>query len=283
MDAALNTYETCAAAATKARQAGFELSDDDKAALEGLAESIGTTATQYGFESADDYLAKSFGPYCTMEAYQAFMEEYILAASYLNAELDGQTVTDEDLENYFAENAEEYADAGIEKDDTSMVNVRHILIQPESVDLKEGDEGYDEAVQAAKDAAKQKAEDIYAEWQAGDKTEDSFADLAQEYSSDGSASDGGLIEEIYPGQTVDAFDAWCFDASRQPGDTDIVETQYGYHIIYFVGECGESYWHSVVSSDYAGTRYNQLCEDLKAEFPVEADLSKAAVYPTNLA
>ncbi len=72
----------------------------------------------------------------------------------------------------------------------------------------------------------------------------SFAFLAAENSADtGSASNGGLYEEIYPGQTVDAFDAWCFDASRQPGDTDIVETQYGYHVMYFSSVCEHPYWY----------------------------------------
>ena len=35
---------------------------------------------------------------------------------------------------------------------------------------------------------------------------------------------------------VEEFDAWCFDPDREPGDTDIVETTYGYHIMYYVGD-----------------------------------------------
>ena len=35
---------------------------------------------------------------------------------------------------------------------------------------------------------------------------------------------------------VDAFENWCFDANRNPGDTGIVETTYGYHVMYFQGE-----------------------------------------------
>ena len=34
---------------------------------------------------------------------------------------------------------------------------------------------------------------------------------------------------------VEAFQDWSLDESRKTGDTGIVETDYGYHIMYFVG------------------------------------------------
>ena len=40
---------------------------------------------------------------------------------------------------------------------------------------------------------------------------------------------------------VDAFENWCFDASRATGDTGIVETEYGYHVMYFVGNSELTY------------------------------------------
>ena len=40
---------------------------------------------------------------------------------------------------------------------------------------------------------------------------------------------------------VAAFNDWCFDSSRKPGDTGIVETTYGYHVMYFVGTTGQTY------------------------------------------
>ena len=46
---------------------------------------------------------------------------------------------------------------------------------------------------------------------------------------------------------VAAFNDWCFDSSRQPGDTGIVETDYGYHIMYFVGT-DLPYWQVKVTS-----------------------------------
>lgn len=281
METAVTTYRTCASAANAAREEGYALGEKDQENLDGLAERIGSLAEQNGYASADEYLAKNFGPYCTMETYQEFMDEYILGASYLNAKLEAEEITDEDLENYYEENKESYDAQGLQKDDTPMVNVRHILIQPEAVDLEEGDEGYEEAVQAAEEAAKARAEEIYQEWQEGDGTEESFAALASENSADSSAASGGLIENVAPGKTVEGFDDWCFEEGRKPGDTGIVETEYGYHILYYVSQCSESYWHSVVYSDYESACYARICEDLRALYPGEPVLSKAAVYPCN--
>ena len=117
------------------------------------------------------------------------------------------------------------------------VKVRHILIEAEA-----GEDGTwsDEALAAAKT----RAEEILAEWKSGDKTEESFAALAEQYSSDsGSNTNGGLYEDVAKGQMVEEFDAFCF-GGRKPGDTAVVygsNGQYaGYHVMYYVGE-GEQY------------------------------------------
>ncbi len=108
--------------------------------------------------------------------------------------------------------------------DYGMPNVRHILSLVSDTSDEE-----------AMAAAKTEAEDILAQYESGEKTEDAFAELAKEYSDDGNAADGGLYENIYPGQMVSAFEDWCYDASRQVGDVDIIQTDYGYHVMYFCG------------------------------------------------
>ena len=56
----------------------------------------------------------------------------------------------------------------------------------------------------------------------------------------GSAQNGGLYENVKTGKMVEEFDAWCFDDSRKYGDTGIVKTTYGYHVMFFSGE--EALW-----------------------------------------
>ncbi len=131
------------------------------------------------------------------------------------------------------------------------VDVRHILIATQ--DLETGAALSDEEVaQKKKDA-----EAILKEWQDGDKTEESFAALAIEYSEDtGSSSTGGLYENTLPGAMVDEFDAWIFDESRAEGDVEIVETDYGYHIIYFVKNSG-TYYDSTIRAEMASTQFEE--------------------------
>ncbi len=111
------------------------------------------------------------------------------------------------------------------------VNVRHILISPIT------DENDDTAAKDATDkqweAAKKTADKILKEFRSGKKTSAEFSKLAKENSKDGNASTGGLYENIVPNQMVPSFNEWCFDSSRKNGDTAIVKTQYGYHIMYF--------------------------------------------------
>ncbi len=125
------------------------------------------------------------------------------------------------------------------RNDYNTVDVRHILFKVDTSDLDSKADDYQEKLDARKAEQKEAAEAALKKWEDGAKTEDSFAELANELSSDtGSNTNGGLYTEVYKGQMVTEFNDWCFDESRQPGDTGIVynEGSYtGYHVIYFVG------------------------------------------------
>lgn len=141
---------------------------------------------------------------------------------------------------------------------TPLVNVRHVLLEFEGGTTAEnGSTVYSDEEKAA---TKEAAEQLLADWKAGDATEESFAALATEHSTDpGSKENGGLYEDVYPGQMVTAFNDWCFEEGRKPGDTGIVESGYGYHIIYYVGQADTTY------RDYMIT--NQLrTDDMNAWF-----------------
>ena len=121
----------------------------------------------------------------------------------------------------------------------TTVNVRHILIQPSDT---ESDDSWKEA--------KEEIESIYKQYKKK-ATEAYFSTLAGEKSSDpGSKDNGGLYENVTPGQMVDTFNDWCFDSSRKAGDTGIVKTSYGYHLMYFVSNNG-AYWKTQVPTDMA--------------------------------
>ena len=122
----------------------------------------------------------------------------------------------------------------------ALKDVRHILVSYEGGTTDEnGSTTYSDE---EKNAAKEKAEAILKEWEEGEKTEESFAALATEKSTDpGSSENGGLYEAIYPGQMVTPFEDWCFDETRKEGDTGIVQTDYGYHVMFFSGDNETNY------------------------------------------
>ncbi len=131
----------------------------------------------------------------------------------------------------------------------ALKNVRHILVSFEggTTDPNTNVTTYSDEEKAA---AKEKAEDLLKQWKAGEATEESFAALATENTTDtGSAENGGLYENIYPGQMVANFNDWCFDESRKSGDTGIVETNYGYHVMYFVGDAQQTYRDYLITGE----------------------------------
>ena len=136
------------------------------------------------------------------------------------------------------------------KDDnlTNLVNVRHILVSYEggTYDETTGTTTYNDK---EKQLAKSQADEILATFQAGEQTEEAFAALATEKTTDpGSKENGGLYEDVYPGQMVTEFNDWCFDAARKTGDTAIVETEYGCHVMYFVGTSEKTYRDTLIEN-----------------------------------
>ena len=136
----------------------------------------------------------------------------------------------------------------------ALANVRHILVDFEggSYDSTTGITTYSDEEKATAKAA---AEEIYNEWKNGAATEESFAALANEKSDDGDGTTGGLVADVYPGRTVPNFENWCF-GDRKIGDTDIVETEYGYHVMFYCGDSETTYRDYLISNELASADYS---------------------------
>ena len=149
---------------------------------------------------------------------------------------------------------------------TNVVDVRHILLAPSStVDQTEG------MTEEQTQEVTNEAQTILDTWKSGEATEASFAQLARENSTDtGSSYTGGLYEDVYPGQMVDSFNDWCFDTARKPGDTGIVTSTYGAHVMYFVGT-GDPYWKVQARSYLANDKYSEYLEGLLANYTIAQD------------
>lgn len=128
----------------------------------------------------------------------------------------------------------QFVDNWTKYEDEKTIDVRHILISANE--------------ETTAEQAKARADEILAEYRSGEQTEMAFGELAKQYSSDGNAAQGGIYEGVTPGQMVETFNDWCFDPSRQPGDTGVVETQFGAHVMYFVGQGGSQLYNKALDA-----------------------------------
>ena len=263
LEDALNNWKAFDAVAQQARENGFQMSDENQQQMDEMEDGLAETALNNGFEDAEAMIVRNFGPGATVEDYKSFWEMYFLGSDYYSEVTGSYAPTAEEIAEYFNTHEAEYAEQGLDKT-TSSVDVRHILILPEgaTVETVTTEEFSDEAWAAGE----QKAQEILEQWLSGDKTEDSFAALANENSADsGSNTNGGLYTGVTQGQMVEAFDEWCFDADRKVGDYGIVKTKFGYHIMYFCGS--QLLWESQAESDLI----SQMASDFLNEAVAAAD------------
>ncbi|MEE0305587.1 MAG: peptidylprolyl isomerase [Eubacterium sp.] len=169
--------------------------------------------------------------------------------------------------------------ASVEEDET--YTVRHILVAPESGNnssssTSEKTEYTDEQWAAAK----KKADSILAKFNKTDKSEYEFAKLAEQYSTDSASTSsgsndsfGGLYESVTLGQMVPDFEKWSIDDSRKYGDTGIVKSDYGYHIMFFINDCPE--YQSKIIAQIKSDRLSNVID--KAEVKVHENAIKKAV------
>ncbi len=275
LDAALDTWTNYQAMCFEANAAGFQLDEEYAIYLEDLPESLALSAEQMGYGSAEEMIRRDMGPGATVEGYLNYLSNYYLGYMYYGDTLEQMPITDADVEAYFEAHAEEYKENGLEKTDECYVDVRHILISPESA---EGATTYTDAEWAAAEA---KANEVLNEWLTKNPTEDGFAVLAEAYTMDpGSASTGGLYEDVYVGQMVAPFEEWCFDASRKTGDYGIVKTDYGYHIMYFVGS--DPVWYLTAEQDMMVEKGNEFLQSILEKHPAQIDYAAIQIGEVSL-
>lgn len=101
-------------------------------------------------------------------------------------------------------------------------NVGHILIEAPKASATEEEIA----------TAKTKADEVLAEYLAGEKTEESFEELGWANTADSNV----FYNNVVVGDMVEEFEAWLFDASRKEGDTGVVQTDFGFHVMLYCGE-----------------------------------------------
>jgi hypothetical protein len=273
LDSALDTWVNYQAMCNEANAAEYVLDEEYVIYLEELPENLESSALEMGYESAEDMIRRDMGPNASLAGYLNYLNNYYLGYMYYGDTLEQIPVTDAEVEAYYEAHIEDYKANGLEKTDERYVDVRHIMITPE---------GGDAATEEQWAAAEKEANDLLNEWLTKHPDEDGFAVMAEAYTDDpGSASNGGLYEDVYVGQMVPEFENWCFDASRQTGDYGIVKTTYGYHIMYFVGS--DYVWYATAEADMLVEKGNEFLQSVLDKHPAEIDYSVTELGTVNLA
>lgn len=208
--------------------AGISVNTEDAAAKS-------TPYTNYAYANINSYTQSWIADEARQEG-----EIGVLASTTESTDADGNTTTK--INGYYI-----VYYIGSTDNIFPLRNARHILIEFQGGTTDEtGTTVYSDEEKAD---TKAKAQALLDEWLAGEATEDSFATLANQNTQDpGSVSTGGLYENIYPGQMVETFNDWVYDESRKSGDTDLIETSYGYHVMYYVGESEITYRDYMISN-----------------------------------
>ena len=271
VDSALDTWHRYAALTMQAEEDGFVLRPETQTYLDTIPQNLEQMAISYGFDTAEAFIQSEMSVGCDMEGYLKFLNSNYFAGEYFDSLYDSMVPTMEEMEAYYAENEESLAAMGISKDAGKTVDVRHILITP-----KGGTEADDGSIVYSDDeweACRAEAQALLDQWLAEDGTEEGFAQFAMTYTEDpGSMTTGGLYTDVYVGQMVAPFEDWCFAEGRAYGDYGLVQTNYGYHIMYFVDE--HEIWVTNVESEMINERCLAVVEDAIAKWPVDVNYKK---------
>lgn len=284
LEMALTRFHTVAALAQEAEKNNYTLSQDETEYLNSMKD-MDTLAMYYGYPDSLSLIKDMLGPMATVDTYCAFVEETMMASFYNSYLAESIELTDEEISAYYDANAAVYESQNIKKIDENVINVRHILIQPEAAE--------DGTIsEEAWTAAEEEAQRILQEWKDGEATEDTFAELANTYSTDpgsngtsigNGGSTGGLYEEVYPNQMVAEFNDWCFDDARQTGDTEIVKTSYGYHIMYFVSQGDFIYWQNVCADALRSEKVLELRDEIMAGYEINVETANIILMDASTA
>jgi parvulin-like peptidyl-prolyl isomerase len=252
---------------------GIELSPEDQKTIEDITKTEGGFAEEYiaqGYADADSYLQYYFGDGMDAVAYQEYYDMYLRAANCYQAKQEEirQRLAEDEILAYYAEHKETFENQG--KIQANNINVRHILIQPEGEQSEWTEEDWT--------AAEASAQAIYDNWLA-EPTEERFIALAIEHTMDpGSTENGGLYEDVAPGDMVTEFNDWCFDPERKVGDHGIVKTTYGFHIMYFAGTTETRAWYDAAAEQLVYEKLEAFLKDCQTLYPLSVDYTLIRIF-----
>lgn len=231
----------------------YEPNSMHQAYLDALPETLEELAKDMGYADLGDMAASAAG--VSEETLTEAVHLYNYAYMYFTQLSYDIAPSEEEITAYLTAHQSAYPDSG------KTVDFRHILLVPEG----------------SEESCLEEAEDLLKSWQKLYKrTEGAFADLAYKNSDDtGTARDGGAYFGIRQGQLPAELDSWCFDEARQPGDTAILRSDFGIHVVYFSRSTDIAY--DQAETDLTTEMQAQLVTAARDSYPAKVDYSLIAL------
>ena len=221
-----------------------------QAFLSGLEETLSDLASKYGYPSID--ALASDGLHTTKAALLDAANLYNTGYMYLTAMEDSLVPEEDEYQAFYQENKSAYSgQAG------KYADIHQILLTPSPG-----------ASEASWGKCMETAEKLLSQWAGKYRAgEGSFSQLAYETSADkGSSLLGGLYWHVAQGTLLPELDRWVFSPERAEGDTGIVRTGLGIHILYYAGGGTEGYQLS--RDDMTRKRLNGFMESCRNKHPM---------------
>ena len=252
-----------------------------RAYLEELPRTLETLAAEKGYPDVKTMAREAFG--ASQSALEAFADSWNRGYMYFTHLSYAVEPTAEELDAFCA--GQDTAD------EEMVVDFRQILLIPEDVlkpderplwqqRMEPREPEVQEAVQIAPDGkvscseeawrlCEEEAQGILSYWRREKGSREAyFGEIAHNNTRDtGTMVNGGRYQGIRKGQMLQVIDQWCFDPARQAGDTGILRSEYGVHILYFSGS--RSLAREAAEQEYYRQQQNQRIEEAKKAFPME--------------
>lgn len=254
--------------------------------LDEIPQMLEDLAREKGYTGVEEMAQTAFGTSGKdLEAYAFSTNRAYMYFTHLSQYIEP---TKEALDGFCAEQ-------GVSDSGDLSVDIRQILLVPRDVVQKDDRPSWQqkqeprnpvvlEAVDVAPDGkvtcseeawrtCEEEAKKLLTYWDKKTKgTEGTFGETANQYTMDpGTKVNGGRYQGIRQGQMTKVIDDWCFDPARQSGDTAILRSEYGVHILYFSGS--RSIERETAEKEYVRRQQNVLIAEAKERYPMEVTYS----------
>ena len=201
----------------EAQKAGFTLSEEAQASLDSELASLSETAANNDYSSVDQFLRESYGKGLNYDKVKNLMEKSYIAQAYYTEKMDSFSYTDDELLDYYNEKADDYD------------NYNYVYYFVDGAEDK--DNGIDSETAMAN--AKEKAEEIL---------DGNIADADEFKAKVLALTNAEATETTVAGSSLSTdYAEWMKDASREEGNTEMVKTDSGYYVLYYIGRDNNDY------------------------------------------